>query len=55
MPLAAGATVVFPVADHDYGDRAGRLADPFGHQWMIAQRSEQLTPDEVQQRLDAMS
>ncbi|HZZ52158.1 MAG TPA: VOC family protein [Pseudonocardia sp.] len=33
-----GAQVIFPVADHDYGDRAGRLRDPFGHVWMIAQR-----------------
>lgn len=31
-----GATVLFPVSDHDYGERAGRLADPFGHLWMIA-------------------
>ena len=53
--LDAGATVIFPVSDHDYGDRGGRLADPFGHQWMIAQHTEQLTPDEVQSRLDAMT
>jgi PhnB protein len=53
--IAAGATVIYPVSDHDYGDRGGRLADPFGHQWMIAQHTEQLTPDEVQSRLDAMS
>jgi uncharacterized glyoxalase superfamily protein PhnB len=51
--LDAGATVIFPVSDHDYGDRGGRLADPFGHQWMIAQHTERLTPDEVQRRLDA--
>lgn len=31
-----GAEVIFPVADHDYGDRAGRLRDPFGHLWMVA-------------------
>lgn len=35
--LAAGATVIYPIADHDYGFRGGRLADPFGHQWMISQ------------------
>lgn len=34
--VEGGAEVVFPVADHDYGDRAGRLRDPFGHLWMIA-------------------
>jgi uncharacterized glyoxalase superfamily protein PhnB len=34
--VEGGAEVLFPVADHDYGDRAGRLRDPFGHLWMIA-------------------
>ncbi len=33
-----GATVIFPVSDHEYGERAGRLADPWGHQWMLAKR-----------------
>jgi uncharacterized glyoxalase superfamily protein PhnB len=31
-----GAEVLFPVSDHDYGDRSGRLRDPFGHLWMVA-------------------
>ena len=35
---AGGATVVFPVADQEYGERGGRLADPFGHLWMLARR-----------------
>jgi uncharacterized glyoxalase superfamily protein PhnB len=33
----AGATVLFPIADQPHGERGGRLADPFGHQWMVAQ------------------
>ncbi len=33
--VAAGATVLFPVADRDYGFRDGRLADPFGHMWIV--------------------
>jgi PhnB protein len=33
-----GATVVYPIEDQPYGERGGRLADPFGHLWMIAQR-----------------
>jgi PhnB protein len=33
--VAAGATVVHPVADQPYGWRVGRLADPFGHHWEI--------------------
>jgi len=38
--VEGGATVVFPVADQPYGERGGRLADPFGHLWMIAQHTE---------------
>ena len=34
--LDNGARVIFPMADHDYGERAGRFADPWGHQWMVA-------------------
>jgi uncharacterized glyoxalase superfamily protein PhnB len=39
--LRGGATVIYPVGDQDYGSRAGRLADPFGHLWMIAQPLDQ--------------
>jgi len=35
--LAAGATVIYPIHDAPYGERGGRLADPFGHHWMISQ------------------
>jgi uncharacterized glyoxalase superfamily protein PhnB len=33
----AGATVIYPISDTEYGMRGGRLADPYGHQWMIHQ------------------
>ncbi len=33
--IAAGAKVVWPVGDQNYGWRVGRLADPFGHHWEI--------------------
>jgi len=33
--VAAGATVVSPVQDQDYGWRQGRVVDPFGHHWEI--------------------
>ncbi len=33
--VAAGATVVWPVADQPYGWRVGRVSDPFGHHWEI--------------------
>lgn len=33
--VGAGATVVWPVADQEYGWRMGRVVDPFGHHWEI--------------------
>jgi PhnB protein len=33
--IAAGATEVFPIADQSYGLQQGRVADPFGHHWLI--------------------
>lgn len=33
--IAAGATEIFPVADQPYGMRQGRVADPYGHHWLI--------------------
>jgi uncharacterized glyoxalase superfamily protein PhnB len=50
----AGATVRFPISDQPYGERGGRFTDPFGHQWMVAQRTEDLTPEEVEERTRAM-
>jgi PhnB protein len=34
--IGAGATEMFPVADQPYGLRQGRVVDPFGHHWLIA-------------------
>lgn len=31
----AGATVVSPVIDYEYGYRQGEIKDPFGHHWLI--------------------
>ena len=48
--VAAGATLVRPVADQFYGDRVGGVADPFGHRWFIATHKEDLSPEELQRR-----
>src|SRR5262245_64639237 len=48
--VAAGATVILPVADRFWGDRYGILADPFGHRWSIASRIEDLSPKHLQER-----
>jgi len=50
--VEAGGTVVFAIGDTSYGYRQGRIADPFGFQWLISQQIEELTPAEAQARLD---
>jgi PhnB protein len=51
--VAGGATVIFPIADQFYGERGGRLQDPFGHVWMVSKVIEHLSPEEMQRRMDA--
>jgi PhnB protein len=48
--LLAGAKVVHPLADQFYGERGGRLQDPFGQQWMLSTRLEKLTAAEIAAR-----
>jgi PhnB protein len=48
--LAAGAEVIYPLADQFYGERGGRLRDPFGQQWMLSQRTEELSAEELARR-----
>jgi PhnB protein len=43
--VAAGAEVIFPLADQFYGQRSGRLRDPFGHQWILSQPISRSGPD----------
>jgi PhnB protein len=38
--IEAGAILVAPVEDQDYGYRIGRIIDPFGHHWEIARKIE---------------
>ena len=38
--VAAGASIVFPLADQFWGDRYGIVRDPFGHQWSMGTRSQ---------------
>ena len=49
----AGATVTMPAEDTFWGDRYGRVKDPFGHEWSIATRKENPTPEEIRQRAAA--
>ncbi len=53
--IAAGATLLMPVADQFYGFRSGSVVDPFGQQWMLQHELEKLSPEEMQERWDSMS
>jgi PhnB protein len=46
--VAAGAKVAMPVMDTFWGDRYGKLTDPFGHQWGVATHKRDLTPEQIQ-------
>lgn len=49
--LAAGAEVVYPLELQFYGDKGGRVRDPFGHTWGLAQHVEDVSPEEMERRM----
>lgn len=53
--LAAGCEVIYPLADQFYGDRGGRVRDPFGQQWMLSTHMEDVDPDEMHRRMQSWS
>jgi PhnB protein len=48
--VEAGAEILYLLADQFYGERSGRLRDPFGQEWMMSQRIEDVPPDEIARR-----
>ena len=48
--VAAGAKVSQPMEDAFWGDRYGKVTDPFGHVWGIATHMEDVAPDEMDRR-----
>jgi PhnB protein len=53
--VALGARVIKPAQDQFYGDRNATLEDPFGHKWTVAVHIEDVTPEEMQRRMAAMT
>lgn len=45
----AGAKVTMPPEDMFWGDRYGRLEDPFGHQWSVATHVRDVSPEEMRE------
>lgn len=55
VALKAGAQLIFPVNDQFYGDRAGRIKDPFGHMWIISTHLKDVQPKELQKQMNEMA
>jgi PhnB protein len=51
--VAAGASLLMPVADQFWGDRMGTFIDPFGHKWSVATHIEDVLPEEISTRAKA--
>lgn len=52
--VKAGANVEMPVSDMFWGDRYGKLADPFGHKWSIATHKRDMSPEEMDKEMRQM-
>ncbi len=52
--VEAGATERLPVQDTFWGDRYGKVTDPFGHHWSIATHVEDVSPEECARRAEKM-
>jgi PhnB protein len=52
---AAGARIRMEPADQFYGDRVGSFDDPFGHIWTVAKHVEDVTDEQMDERMKAMT
>ena len=52
--IQAGATSLMEPANQFYGDRSGGVLDPFGTKWWVATHVEDVTPEEMAKREEAM-
>jgi len=49
--VEAGGEGMMPMTDMFWGDRIGMIRDPFGHVWGIASHIEDLSPEEMESRM----
>ena len=53
--VKAGAKIVMPIDDAFWGDRYGKVEDPFGHHWSIGTHQREVSIEEAQQAMQKMS
>jgi uncharacterized glyoxalase superfamily protein PhnB len=51
----AGAKITMPLENAFWGDRYGKLEDPFRHHWSVATHVRDVSPEEMQQAMQKMS
>jgi len=51
--VAAGCKVSLPVMNAFWGDRYGKVTDPYGHEWTMATHVEDVPAEEVARRAEA--
>ncbi|PYP83570.1 MAG: glyoxalase [Blastocatellia bacterium AA13] len=51
--VAAGSKLLAPVEDRFYGDRCGRVEDPFGHIWIVGTHVEDMSAEEMNRRFES--
>ncbi|HEX7367328.1 MAG TPA: VOC family protein, partial [Pelobium sp.] len=52
--IVTGAKSLMDVMDEFYGDRVGKILDPFGYKWLINTHKEEVSVEEMQKRLDKL-
>lgn len=53
LAVAEGCQVSMPLQNQFWGDRYGKVVDPFGHLWGLAQHVEEVPPEEMKTRMEA--
>ncbi len=53
--VKAGAKVTMPVADQFWGDRYGKIEDPFGHHWSVATHVRDVSREDMEQAMEKMA
>lgn len=48
--VEAGAKLLMDPKDQFYGERAAKVLDPFGHEWLLGSHIEDMSPEEMQRR-----
>ena len=51
--VAAGAIELLPPSDQFFGARTSVVADPDGHQWMLAQQKQDMTEDQMREAMQS--